>query len=508
MAFPRRHESYSVSIRAYSSPMSEDAVLPSASSVSSSDQPAVRVASFLADLDVNRPRRPVPSLPRGALRHLPGETGIVRGIRSVAGFTREGNAYFVEQVRRFGPVHRSQFATFPVVFVGSPELILRVVRNDDGAFSAALAWRTSLEGLDTSSDALDAPLTFDGDLHKEVRKLLQPAFHATALAGYVEMAAPLFARAIDGWLADGRVAFKREIRGLLARASSRMFAGIDDEHEAEAFDRALADIWGAQLALSKSRWLSPRLARATRAHARLRTTLRAQIPKRRAAPTTDLFGRLCAESNGPEWMDDDGLVRLFLGVMLGAFDTTSSAVASMAYLLAKHPDWQEKLRQEVLALGPGPVSPDDLKRFERVDRVWRETLRLFPVAPDTPRVTLRDVELGGLRIPAGTGVLALLGVAMQDPTWWTEPARFDPDRFDPARAEDKRHKGLFLPFGAGAHACIGAQLANAEVKSFWHAMLTRCRFRLDPEYDGHHQFLPLGIVSGDVALRVEPITAR
>jgi len=199
-------------------------------------------------------------------------------------------------------------------------------------------------------------------------------------------------------------------------------------------------------------------------------------------------------------------VRLFIGVMLGAFDTTSSALTSMAYILAKHPDWQERLRQEVLTVGADAVSPDDLKRFEQVDRVWRETLRLFPVAPDAPRVALRDVELGGLRIPAGTGVLALLGVAMQDPSWWTEPARFDPDRFDPARAEDKRHKGLFLPFGAGAHACIGAQLANAEVKSFWHAMLTRCRFRLDPAYEGHHQFLPLGTVSGDVGLRVEPIT--
>jgi len=490
--------------------MGEEAVSSPVSSASPGDKAAVPVAPFLVDrvVDVDRPRHPVPPLARGALDHLPGKTGIVTGLRSVAGFTQRGNAYFVDQIRRFGPVHRSQFANFPVVLVGSPELILRVVRHDDDAFSAALAWRTSLDGLDASSDALDVPLTFDGDLHKEVRKLLQPAFHVTALAGYVGMAAPLFVRAIDGWLARGRVAFKREIRAVLALVSSRMFAGIDDAREAKAFDQALADIWGAQLAISKSRWLSPRMARAARAHARLRATLRAQIPGRRAAPTQDLFGRLCAESNGPRWMDDDGLVRLFIGVMLGAFDTTSSALASMAYLLAKHPDWQEKLRQEVFALGPGPVSPDDLKRFEQVDRAWRETLRLFPVAPDTPRVALRDVELGGLRIPAGVGVLGLLGVAMQDPAWWTEPARFDPDRFDPARAEDKRHKGLFLPFGAGPHACIGAQLANAEVKSFWHAMLTRCRFRLDPDYEGHHQFLPLGTVSGDVALRIEPITPR
>ena len=60
-----------------------------------------------------------------------------------------------------------------------------------------------------------------------------------------------------------------------------------------------------------------------------------------------------------------------------------------------------------------------------------------------------------------------------------------------------------MPFGAGAHACIGLQLATAEVKGFWHTMLTRCRFRLERDYEGRHGFSPLGVVSGDVALVVE-----
>jgi cytochrome P450 len=84
-----------------------------------------------------------------------------------------------------------------------------------------------------------------------------------------------------------------------------------------------------------------------------------------------------------------------------------------------------------------------------------------------------------------------------------DPQRFDPDRFSEARAEDKKHKGLFLPFGAGAHACIGLQLATAEAKGFWHAMLTRCRFRLERDYEGRHGFGPFGMVSGNVALVIE-----
>lgn len=463
------------------------------------------VAEFLTDLvdDVNRPRRALPSAKASLFAHFPGEAGLLAGIRLLHGLTNRGNAYLLDQVRRFGPVHRMQFGLFPLLAVADPELVLRIVRNDDRAFSAALAWRTSLEGIDLSSATVDAPMTLEAEPHRQARRLLQPAFNAPALASYLEMAIPRFEQAVNEWIERGRVAFKPEIRRLLANVSARIFLGIDDDREGEMLDRTLGDIWGAQLTLVKNRWLSAKMRRAQRSHGRLRETLRARISERRASGGKDLFSRLCAETDGPSWLDDEGLIRLFIGVMLGAFDTTSSALASMGYLLAKHPEWQERLRHEALPFGPGPISHDDTKRLEATDRVWRETLRLFPIAPDLPRIALREIDLGPWRVPAGAGVFPLLGAVMQDAGWWTDPLRFDPDRFTDARAEDKKHKGLFLPFGAGAHACIGAQLANLEVKAFWHTLLTRCRFRLEPDYEGHHRYMMLGTVSGDVGIRVE-----
>lgn len=85
----------------------------------------------------------------------------------------------------------------------------------------------------------------------------------------------------------------------------------------------------------------------------------------------------------------------------------------------------------------------------------------------------------------------------------TEPEKFDPERFSPERAEDKKHPGIFMPFGAGAHACIGMQLANMEMKQFWHRMLRTCRFRLAKDYDGRHSLAPFGIVTGGVRLTLE-----
>jgi cytochrome P450 len=77
--------------------------------------------------------------------------------------------------------------------------------------------------------------------------------------------------------------------------------------------------------------------------------------------------------------------------------------------------------------------------------------------------------------------------------------------FLPGRAEDKRHKAIYLPFGAGPHACVGAQLATVEIRAFWHAMLRRCRFRLERGYEARHGYRPIGIVSGDVAVTLERI---
>ncbi len=116
---------------------------------------------------------------------------------------------------------------------------------------------------------------------------------------------------------------------------------------------------------------------------------------------------------------------------------------------------------------------------------------------------MRDVEIGGHRIPAGTLVLAAIGPAQRDAPWWTHPDRFDPDRFADGRAEDQKRSGQFMPFGAGAHACIGTHLASAEVKAFWYAMVTRCRFRLARDYEGRHTYTPMGSVSGDVGLVIE-----
>jgi cytochrome P450 len=449
------------------------------------------VASFITDR-VGNPGRPHANLPAvGKLGHLPGKGGFVNGLRVLYGLTRHGVDHMRTEIETYGKIYRSSVGPIPVVWIADPELLSEITRNEGRAWSTALGWRLLLDGIDTSRPHVDGPGTLDFEPHKDIRRLLQPGFNAQALAGYVESTIEVVTPVVDQWLAAGRVGFKVAARRLFATIANQVFLGVIDPDETALLDRAMADFWKGPIAVTKSA-LSPTWRRARRGYAMLRDSLRAQVEERRASERTDLFSRTCRAATEIDWVDDDGLVSCYLGVMAAAFDTTSLGVTSMAYALATHPEWQDKL------------ADDDPKKLELTERAWRETLRRYPVANALPRRPLRDVELAGHKIPAGAMVFVHIAALHHDPAVWTEPSKFDPDRFSPERAEDKRTRGAYLPFGAGAHSCIGAQLSTLEAKAFWSTFLRRAKIRLARPYQARHTFTPLGCVSGDVELVVEP----
>jgi cytochrome P450 len=177
----------------------------------------------------------------------------------------------------------------------------------------------------------------------------------------------------------------------------------------------------------------------------------------------------------------------------------------MAYLLAQHPEWQERLRERGSQVPLDDVSRELPRRLPEFEWVFKEGLRLFPVAAALLRRSLHDTELLGYRIPAGTQVYALTAPVLWDEAHFPRPRQFDPERFSPDRAEDVLLGSAFMPFGGGAHVCVGNLLSKLEATLFWQRMLARCRFRLARPYEAAHQMSPLGTVSGPVDLVVEAL---
>jgi cytochrome P450 len=159
-----------------------------------------------------------------------------------------------------------------------------------------------------------------------------------------------------------------------------------------------------------------------------------------------------------------------------------------------------------MRLGDTPLDIEDLEKLELLDRVMNESLRL-----DTPllvhmRRAVRDTELLGHYLPAGTDVACWPSMNHRLPELWTAPEKFDPDRFAEPRAEHKRHRYAFAPFGGGAHKCIGMTFGQLEIKIVVHRLLRRYRLELPhPDYRPRWDYSKL-VPSDGMPIVLRPLT--
>lgn len=179
------------------------------------------------------------------------------------------------------------------------------------------------------------------------------------------------------------------------------------------------------------------------------------------------------------------------------------------YLLSCHLEWQDKARAECQALAStkqgAPLDYDDLASLSGLDRIFKESLRLYPVVPLMVRRTTREVELSGIKVPAHSLVCTVSSFNHYMEEYWTSPNTFDPDRLNDDRAEQKRHGFSFVPFGGGAHKCIGMHFAVMNVKLFMYEFLNRYKFELAADASHKMQAIPLPKPADGVKLKVTPL---
>ncbi|MFT3924384.1 MAG: cytochrome P450 [Myxococcales bacterium] len=448
-----------------------------------------------------------PGAPTGVMQavplpdSIPRELGFWAAIRVIYHMTRKGAGHLEALRQKYGEIYGGMSPSLPLVEVHDPDEVQKILRNEDQLWSTAMGWdNTMFERLDPAGGNAGSLLSLDFDPHRAARKLFQPAFTSKAMRGYAQIGLRRIDVAVPEWLERGRIDFKPEVRKLLAAVASDIFTGISDPRQIAHVDRALTDTWhGPQALIKDARW-SPGFRRARRGYTTLKEFFTGLARERREGTGSDLFTLMCRGAQGEA--GDEALARLFITIMLAAYDTTSAAVTSMAYLLAKHQDWQERLRSEAQRVPDDALEGGGLQSLEQFEWAWKESLRLYPVTSSLPRRSLRATTILGHQLAPGTYLGAAIGPLGLHAAWWKNPLAFDPERFSPERAEDKRHPAIFLPFGGGAHACIGMQLATLEAKLLFHRLLTRCRFELAPDYEARHTYTPLGCVSGKVGLRL------
>jgi cytochrome P450 len=192
-------------------------------------------------------------------------------------------------------------------------------------------------------------------------------------------------------------------------------------------------------------------------------------------------------------------------LMMAAHDTLTSSLTSTLYHLAKYPEWQDRLRTEIMAVraDAGASLPfDRLGDLEQTEWAFKEALRLLPPVPSIPRRALRDFDFAGFRIPGGTHVGVNPMMTHRMPEYWDDPETFDPSRFSHNRSKG-RHKYAWVPFGGGAHMCIGLHFAYMQMKAFFYTLLSEYRVTVPDGYTCDFQMFPIPKPKDGLPIRLE-----
>ncbi|MGB8793789.1 MAG: cytochrome P450, partial [Mycobacterium sp.] len=276
------------------------------------------------------------------------------------------------------------------------------------------------------------------------RRALQPMFTKQRVPRYAGHMAAAAQALVDGWRDDMTVDLDTECRALTLRALGRSVLGLDLDARADTVGPALrtALSWIADRALrpvNLPQWVpTPGQQRARRANATLHQLAAEILAAVRADPDRDapLVRALLAAADphtGQPLSDDDICHELVLFILAG-HDTTSSTLTYSLWALGHHPAIQDRVFDEVSALGDRPLTPDDVPRLGHTVRVLHEALRLCPPAAGTPRMLNKDLAVDGYRLEAGTVAVVSFYAMHRDPYLWDRPLTFDPDRFLPERS--------------------------------------------------------------------------
>lgn len=452
-----------------------------------------------ANIDLSYQRRPF----NKKLDDIAGENGL-----PLLGSTLEliSNPYaLVDRLyKTYGPVARTRMLTQPYLIVSGADINQMILLDSEKNFSATMGYNESLAQF--YSGGL---LVRDFDDHKMHRRLFQTAFKNDTMRLYTDVMNNVMKTNIDSWENTKDFHFFPHVKSTLLDVAAQTFLGIDDlkGDEAQRIARAFEDISMGMMGIV--RWDTPLLPfclwrKGKKAKRYMEKYLISQIAARRASDKMDIFSLVCRETdeNGEYFCDVDIASHIDF-LLFAAHDTTTSNLSYIMQYLGQDKALQEKARAECFNKDKAFLSFDDLKDMQELQKIHSEALRMHPSVMMMLRRTIRDCEIGGVQVPADTMVNVFPQYSHMMEEYWDNPQQFDPERFSAERAEHKRHAFQFIPFGGGAHKCIGLHFAGMIMKCFMHQMLLRYEWKVPEGYTPVQQVFPLPKQKDDLPLTLK-----
>ena len=410
------------------------------------------------------------------LQEIPGDKGLPFLGHTITAAAL-GNEFMERRLETYGEISWSRGLGMPFVLAFGPDAAQEVFANREKAFSQ--------KGVEFFlGPFFKGGLMFlDAEEHHFHRRIMQEAFTRERLSGYLDPM-DVIGRAAAAALSGNALLVYPYVKRTLLDIATAVFMGDEPGPQSQMMAKAFTDCLRASTAVVRVPVPGLRWSAGLRGRRVLEQYFHTRVRAKRQSGGDDLFAALCRirDEDGNQFSDDD-VVNHLIFLMMASTDTCATTTTAVLYQLALHPEWQDRVRAESInEIGGGRIDLDALNRMQSLGMVINESLRLLAPVPGAIRKAVADTSIRGYFVPKDTMVVSVMWLNHYWPSLWTNPHTFDPERFSEARREDRSHRLAFVPFGAGAHKCIGTHFAAMLVKVLVHYLLRDYRIELCPGY--------------------------
>jgi cytochrome P450 len=391
-------------------------------------------------------------------------------------FNRDRIKYLMQLYQNHGVLSAWGGAEPLVVFSFAPNLNERLF-SDPELFHWAPRARPQTKK--TPVDLLSASIVrLNGEPYKRRRDMIRPPFRNEAVEHWRSKMVSVAGRILSLWKPNETRDVYEEMRRIVIAVSMETVFGISSPAVIDRIDGLLRRNYAATVSVA-TMFFPVNIPGTTyykmmSTGAELVEFLREQVRGELDPESMMAMVQAARDANGDGLSENELIAEAF---NLMNHDTTISALTWTLFLLAQHPEEHAAVVDELGALGGNPpATVEQVERLPLLDFVIKESLRLLPPFGAGRRFTSRPCEFGPLHLAAGRRIIFSPYVTHRLPEIYSQPQRFMPRRWETLRPTPYQ----YMPFGAGAHFCLGRRFALLEIKTVLAMVLQRFRLAVAP----------------------------
>lgn len=411
----------------------------------------------------------------------PGPRGLPL-VGSIFDYFRDILGFLIRNSRQYGDIVYFRLGPRNVYMLNDPEMIKQVLVTDSRNFTKSRA-------LDRAKMVVgEGLLTSEGESHLRNRRVIQPLFHKKAIPNYANSVVTNSEVICSEWDNGQNLDMNREMMKLTQAIVVEALFNSSVEDSSKKLVDSLTTVINSfpRMLFPFSEYLDniplPGILKFKRAMKVLDETVYSIIREKKNSGSGgyDLVSMLISarDEEGKPFFTEREIRDKVITFFIAGQETTANALSWAFYLISGNSKVEEKIIGEISeVLGENSPTYDDVERLVYTNNVVREAMRLYPPAWTVVRNALKDYEIGGYTVPAGSDIHMSQFVVHRDGRIFDAPDEFRPERWTEIM-RGELHRFAYFPFGGGTRRCIGEPFAMMEAVLILAIVYSKWRVKL------------------------------